>query len=31
MGESRDAVKAASEIGVLMMGRSVQDKPSTFR
>jgi hypothetical protein len=31
MGESRDAVKAASEIGVIMMGRSVQNKPSTFR
>jgi hypothetical protein len=25
MGESRDAVKAATEIGVIMMGRPVQN------
>jgi hypothetical protein len=37
MGESRDAVKAATEIGVIMMGRPVQNNhrhsviPVTFR
>ena len=30
MGESRDAVKAATEIGVIMMGRPVQNNHRHF-